>query len=131
MFGSKRLKALSFLGFHFNSHLLKKLIPFKRRGLQHFKNDYRNDKIYSIAQEDRDKMPSFSRCYTCKICDTYCPQGNPSYLVQTFSRSLTDFDLLIPLASCGGCDLCEKHCPQHVPIKQIVQFMTKYKSEIE
>ncbi len=133
----KQIKALSFLGTFFTLHFIKKIFRINQRGKKEFIEDYAKDRIFPISAEQRAQMPGFSRCLSCRICDTVCPkvleqpqQPAPSYIVGTFSRSLTDFDLFDDAFQCGDCDACEKACPYHVPIKSVIGFIQSGKKQI-
>lgn len=133
----KQIKALSFLGTFFTLHFIKKILRINQRGKKEFIEDYAQDRIFPISAELRSKMPVFSKCLNCRICDTVCPkvlekpeQPAPSYIVGTFSRSLTDFDLFDDAFECGDCMACEQACPHHVPIKEVIGFVKDGKKEI-
>ena len=133
----KQIKALLFLGTFFTLHFIKKIFRINQRGKKEFVKDYAPDRIFPISAEQRARMPEFSKCLSCRICDTVCPKvvespnlPAPSYIAGTFSRSLTDFDLFDDTFDCGDCDACEKACPYHVPIKSIVEFIKDGKKKI-
>ena len=126
----KQIKSLSYLGYSFFLHILSRLLMIKQRNKLDFLQSYHKDRIFPLTISERRSMPSYSSCYACSLCDYYCPAVNqpvnrfvPSYLVMSFSRSLTDFHLLPNNLACSDCNACEAHCPQNVPIKKIIQFM--------
>ncbi len=137
MISLKKIKALIFLGIHFALHIIKKLFRIDQRKKADFLNAYKEDNIYSIDPKWREQMPDFSSCFHCHICDVYYPNLNsekkmsPSYLVGSFSRSLTDFNVLDEALSTKDYEECEKHCPQNVPICGIVEFMKEKKELME
>ncbi|EKD50152.1 MAG: hypothetical protein ACD_62C00629G0002 [uncultured bacterium] len=132
----KKLMSLAFLGYHFNAHIITRIFRRKRNGLKAFLQFYQRDQIRPLPREWGQKLPSFSACTQCRVCDTYCakyaenPHGMaPSFLVGCLSRSLTDFDLFAGVPNCGDCTTCEKHCPQSVPISEVMRFMKDMKQQ--
>ncbi|MCP5464363.1 MAG: hypothetical protein H7A33_04990 [Deltaproteobacteria bacterium] len=126
----KKFKSTGFIGLHFMIHALKKPFPFFKTGLKRFLNNYRQDHIFALSDKERAQMPSYSHCMTCKLCDLNCPKLasdpqfiSPSYLVNSFSRSLTDLRLSNTLDFCVGCQQCEQICPENVPIMDILHFV--------
>lgn len=138
---SKKVIAISFLGFSFFKLLLKKIFLFRRRGQKQFLQSYEVDHIFPVSLQIRQEMSRYSACYTCRICDVACPQvgisgfSGPAFLVASFSRSLVDYHLYnSDLHYCENCSSCEKSCPQKIPIKNIISFMgdvAKSKSSIQ
>jgi len=131
----RKFKALIFLGYHFTLHFMKRFLPFARRGLDEFNKDYRDDRIFAISPEQRELIPHYSHCYSCRLCDTVCPEISqnpaflaPSFLVSSFSRSLTDFYHFEATNSCAQCSSCETICPQDVPIKRLIDYMKETQS---
>lgn len=128
---AKKFKALLFLGWHFLVHFFKKIFP-QAAGKEKFLDYYRPDRIFPISIQHRKPMPSYSLCITCRLCDTVCPEITenptltaPSFLVTSYSRSLTDHVHFAPQGyQCGICRACEKICPQNVPIRAIIDFMS-------
>lgn len=128
----KKLKALAYLGWNFFLHFFKKIFtqtPNKKT----FLNYYKPDGIFTIEPLERQNMAQYSQCLTCKLCDLSCPElqmnskfPGPSYIVQSYSRSLPDYKLLkTQNLNCEKCNICEEACPFHVPIKSIIDFMTQ------
>lgn len=131
----KKIKAVAYLGLHIILHFLKKIFKIKQRHKKDFIQSYKADRIFAITAHQRTEMPAYSRCYQCRLCDTVCPELAtnpkllaPSYLVGSFSRSLTDFYYYETVYDCLDCQKCEDICPQDVPIKEIIEFM-KYGKE--
>lgn len=133
----KKLKSFIFLGKHFALHFLKK--PFKKgRGLLDFKQSYQKDGIFAVPDKFRVIMPSFSHCMTCKQCDSVCPELNrtpnflaPSYVVTSFSRSLTTFDLFSQKKCWENCQLCQSACPKDVPLIDLFEFIQNGKTQLQ
>lgn len=131
--GLQKIRAFSFLGYHFVKHSVRRFLGIKRRGRSHFLKDYASDGIFTVSSSERDGMPDYSRCVMCRLCDVVCPEISvkpsllaPSYLVMGFSRSLTDYPHFSQESfACGDCHTCEDVCPQHVPIRKIIEFMEK------
>lgn len=133
----KKLKSFIFLGKHFALHFLGKLFP-KRRGLKEFKESYQKDGIFAVPPEFRMQMPDYSHCMTCKLCDSVCPELlhnthflAPSYVVTSFSRQLTNFNLFNQKTCWESCNLCEQACPKDVPLVQVFQFINKGKQLLQ
>lgn len=130
----KMIKSLLYLGVYFVLHLLKKLFHLGQRNSTEFKLAYLDDHIFAISAKHRHKMPEYSSCHSCRLCDTVCPELAtsptllaPSFLVSCFSRSLTDFTYSDTNFSCQNCKLCEEICPQNVPIRSILDFIQEGK----
>lgn len=129
---SKKIKALAFLGWHFAMHFFKKGARKRASGYDLFFTSYADDGIFAISSKTRAQMPSFSQCLSCRLCDVACPELSanpsllpPSYIVVGFSRSLPDYAFFQKSNfDCGTCRKCEEICPEHVPIREIVDFMT-------
>lgn len=128
--GLQKIGALSFLGYHFVKHSVRRLFGISRRDKSHFLKDYAPDGIFAVSGVERSAMPDYSRCVMCRLCDVVCPEIStksllaPSYLVTGFSRSLTDYHRFSQGSfACGDCRACEDVCPQNVPIRKIVEFM--------
>jgi len=133
----KKIKAIAFLGLYFVLHIFKKIFKIKQRHKQDFLQSYKADRIFAISPERRREMPDYSKCYQCKLCDTVCPELNtknrllaPSFIVGSFSRSLTDFYYYETDYDCTDCQKCEDICPQDVPITKIIAFMKEGKELI-
>jgi Fe-S oxidoreductase len=131
----KKAKAYGFLAWHILRHYLHKLFPRPRPDLKRFFEHYGAEGIFAIDAPTRAKMPAFSRCYVCRLCDTVCPNLAdhpgflpPSYVVGGFSRSLTDYARFRPAdTDCGdACRDCEDICPQHVPIGDMIAHMRRH-----
>lgn len=128
---AKKINALAFLGWHFVTHFFKKALRHTGPGDKLFLNSYATDGIFAIDKGTRARMPSFSHCLSCRLCDVVCPEIlakpgllPPSYMVASFSRSLTDYALFRKESfDCGTCRECETICPERVPIREIVDFM--------
>lgn len=127
----KKAKAQGFIARHVLLHMLKLLVARPIPGLRRFFERYRADRIFAVSPRIRSLMPDFSSCHSCRLCDAACPQTlsstefvAPSYVISSFSRSLTDHGLFAATAfDCADCRACENACPQHVPIPELIAFM--------
>lgn len=137
----RRFKAWLYLSYHFSKHGIKKLLLLKPPGLSAFMAAYRHDRIFAVTAPQRALFNAFSGCITCRCCDEVCPELKinrrflaPSYVVGSFSRSLTDHHFFAVGETCTECQLCEEACPQKVPIKELLNLMrappeTRFESE--
>lgn len=131
--GLQKIRALSFLGYHFVKHGVRRFLGIARRGQSHFLKDYAPDGIFAVSPSERSGMLDYSRCVMCRLCDVVCSEISvkpsllaPSYVVMGFSRSLTDYPHFSQESfACDDCRACEDACPQHVPIRKMVEFMGK------
>lgn len=126
----KKINAIAYLGLNFVLHFFKRVLHINQRGKAEFLEAYRKDRIFSVSAEHRKNFPDYSSCIVCQLCDTVCPAlpgtatTTPSFIVASFSRSLTDFHLLnFDTNACTSCSHCEEVCPEDVPIKNILEFM--------
>ena len=69
---SKLLSWLN-LAYRFNVHLIKKPFVGHEKGKAMFLDNYRADHIFPLGQEIRTRLPELSRCISCGLCDTVCP----------------------------------------------------------
>lgn len=130
----KKAKAYGYLAWHVLVHYARFLFPRQRPDLKLFFKHYGAEGIFAVDAATREKMPSFSGCYACRLCDTVCPElaANPrflapSYVVTGFSRSLTDYAWFDAAdAECASCRACEDACPQNVPIGDIIAHMRRH-----
>lgn len=132
MMSAKRMKALWFIGRHFVVHLAGRVLRVKGRGKKEFLESYRADGIFPLNATDRQNIFDFSKCQTCKLCDLECPELTtnksflpPSFIVDSFSRSLTDFAHYKQASACLSCQICQDICPEQIPIKKIMDFMQR------
>lgn len=131
----KTITAKLFLAFHLTLHFFRRLFGINKRGKAAFVKNYQADRIFTLNKQQRQDMPDYSRCLYCKLCDYACPSFQsgqmslpPSYIVGSFSRSLTDYAYFNIDHSCQDCHSCEDICPQHIPINSVISFM-KYGKE--
>lgn len=115
-------------------HAFRRIFGLKQRRKKEFLESYKADRIFSISPQQRQNMPDYSRCLYCGLCDVVCPELqikpqnlSPSYIVGSFSRSLTDYTYFNSDYNCESCGLCQSVCPQDIPIKDIVNFMQEGK----
>ncbi|MBF0103810.1 MAG: hypothetical protein HQM16_00660 [Deltaproteobacteria bacterium] len=135
----KKIKSLAFLAMGLVQHFFLSLFHINRRHKKEFLASYRDDRIFPVSPTFRDMLPDFSRCLYCFRCDAHCPENNgsnsafmpPSFIVGSFSRSLTDFCYDFTGATCEQCRVCESVCPQSIPIRQILSFIKQEKKNLQ
>ena len=105
-------------------------------GLDQFLSNYREDNIFAIDPQERDRYHTFARCIQCNICQPYCVMfraigelefPGPMTVAATCSRSLSELGTSAGVIyNCTQCRLCETTCPENAPIAELVGFIRKY-----
>jgi succinate dehydrogenase/fumarate reductase-like Fe-S protein len=117
---------------------LKKAISPPEDGLAKFTENYRPDGIDYLTPEEVERLPSYSTCIACHLCDAHCPIAKetspalfpgPSWLVMCAGRSMPAFPATLNYLSywekCGDCRRCEEVCPARIPLKELASFVDR------
>lgn len=136
----ERLHALVILAWALVKTLIAPIFG-ERRGLAAFQQSYaEKEKLGALTEDERDELPSFSRCIACGRCDV----GEASRIVQskgTFggvmdlvlasSRSMPDFDAAtrsFEAIDDARLEALEAICPTDVPMRAIKAFVLSNKA---
>lgn len=104
-------------------------------GLALFHKNYNADRLPPVTEEERARMPAFSRCIACGRCDVgeaaRMARSGGSYpglmtVVLTSSRSMPDYDAAeLALDHVPEEVLREKEsiCPTNVPFVELARFV--------
>ena len=128
------MKLSSFIrfGYYFARQILRR-IARPHRGLEEFRSNYGADRLLPMTRENRDSLPSFSKCIACGLCDhaiRISGESSPTFLgPQQFAlagtRNLPDYDALLPtieILQRANLKELERICPVHVPFEKMVEF---------
>jgi hypothetical protein len=131
-----RLKALWLLALALLRTLLRLLFRRKRfGGISAFRANYDADGLPPVTPEERKRLPAFSRCIACGLCDRgesrrIAASGGayrgPMALVLAASRSMPDFRAAAYSWSFVPDDVLvekERICPTSVPFRDIARFV--------
>ncbi|HEY6556065.1 MAG TPA: hypothetical protein VI072_02290 [Polyangiaceae bacterium] len=131
-----RLKALWLLALALLRTVLRLL--FRRRkasGISAFRANYDADGLPPVTAEERKRLPAFSRCIACGLCDRgearrIAASGGayrgPMALVLAASRSMPDFRAAAHSWSFVSEEVLadkERICPTSVPFRDIARFV--------
>ncbi len=136
----ERLHALLILAWALVKTLLSPLFG-TRRGLPAFQASYaEKEGLEALDEEDRSKLPTFSRCIACGRCNvgeaSRIVASKGAYqgvmdLVLASSRSMPDFDaaaLSFEGVSDERLEELERVCPTEVPMRAIKKFVTSHRN---
>lgn len=131
-----RLKALWLLSIALLRTLLRLLFRRKRAGgINAFRANYDADGLPPVTAEERNRLPAFSRCIACGLCDRgearrIAASGGayrgPMALVLAASRSMPDFRAAAYSWSFVTDEVLaekERICPTSVPFRDIARFV--------
>ena len=131
-----RLKALWLLALALLRTLLRLLFRRKRfGGISAFRANYDADGLPPVSAEERKRLPAFSRCIACGLCDRgegrrIAASGGayrgPMALVLAASRSMPDFRAAAYSWSFVSDEVLaqkERICPTSVPFRDIARFV--------
>ena len=132
-----RIISLINLAYRFNVHMLKKPVASARGNARdRFLQNYADDRLAPLTEQQRQQLSRFSRCICCGLCDTVCHNlrasrchlfNGPSDLACSLGCSMPDFDLpdeyLAQWRACGDCRECEEICPSGVPLRELAAFV--------
>lgn len=121
-------------GYYFVRQLFLRAIG-RAPGLKAFQENYANDRLLPFSMDEREILPSFSRCVACGMCDAafsgYARVSRsefrgPSDLPLSYSRNPPDFDGLrkyVRNLKEGDLEALERVCPAKVPFRRLVVFV--------
>ncbi|HMJ16198.1 MAG TPA: hypothetical protein VK524_32510 [Polyangiaceae bacterium] len=131
-----RLQALWLLTLALLRTLLRLLFRrSKRGGISAFRANYDADGLPPVTAEERKRLPAFSRCIACGLCDRgegrrIAASGGayrgPMALVLAASRSMPDFRAAAYSWSFVSDEVLaekERICPTLVPFRDIARFV--------
>jgi heterodisulfide reductase subunit C len=130
---AERIKALAVLGYNFNLHLFRSVLPREKKDqMEKFLGFFREDRISALTPDEYREIVNFERCVVCGLCPAHCrPMEEapgrflgPMHLAASSSRSHPEFvHDLDSLTLCAACGQCEPICPETVPVAAIAPAM--------
>lgn len=134
----KKIAALLNLAFCFALHWLKKLLFWRKNGLEAFESHYRQE-ILPLDARDLKTLFEFSACLNCRLCDSACPAlfslprerfPGPSFVLTTASRSFRNlWASSLDASLCQECTACANACPNGIDVKGAVAFVQRKVAE--
>jgi len=130
-----RVKAIVLLTFALFRTLLRLVFRRRRGGIPAFRANYDADGLPPVSAHERARLPGFSRCIACGLCDRGEAErigaSGGAYrgvmaLVLAASRSMPDFRAAAYSFSFVSDEVLaekERICPTGVPMRQIAQFV--------
>lgn len=127
-----RVVAFLRLGFYFARCLWARLVA-PPRGLLRFRQAYEGERLYALAEDEREAVAALSKCIACGLCDVHFGHyprvarvalRGPSDFVLGYTRPLPDWDALVePLAQLerGDLERIERLCPAQVPFERVAR----------
>ena len=131
----KQLKSLAVLGYNFALHILRNLIPRKRRNqAEVFKGYFKSDWIGAFTPEEQELIFNLEACTVCGLCNQVCLPAfldgkflGPEHLVSCAGRSQPEYIFdLDDFYHCTLCGKCEEVCPEEVKISQLALLMRRW-----
>ena len=131
---SGRALALAVLGWSLLKVASARLFG-ERSGLALFHDNYGPDRLPAVDPEERERMPAFSRCIACGLCDfgeaERMGASRGAYpglmaVVLASSRSMPDFDaaaLALEHVPDEVLESKEAICPTGVPFRDLAAFI--------
>jgi len=134
-----RLHALVLLGWHFLLHYLKKVtFLYDPGGLDQFRENFDEEGLGSLSDDERDALRQWERCIGCGLCEAACSElsvipdnrhAGPRYVAMCSMRDLSEADDALPsaeaLEACD-CEELEEVCPVDIPICDIASFLERF-----
>ncbi len=128
-----RWKSIAVLGYNFNLHLLRSLIPRRKKDqAELFLGYFRDDRIAALTAEEQESLEQLQGCVVCGLCPAYCRVmeqspgrfKGPMHIAATASRSQPEFAHdLDSILLCAVCGQCEPICPERVPVSKAARHM--------
>jgi len=132
----KQLKSLAVLGYNFALHILRSLIPRKKRNqAEIFKGYFKSDWISAFSSEEQELIFNLEACTVCGLCNQVCLPASlgdgrflgPEHLVSCAGRSQPEYIFdLDDFYHCTLCGKCEEVCPEEVKISQLALLMRRW-----
>jgi hypothetical protein len=136
-----RLHALFVLAWGLLRSLMAPLLGL-RRGLDAFRGSYAADRLAPMSPDERRRLPTFSRCIACGLCDAgegaAMARSSGRYagvmdLMLSSSRSMPDYDAAARSFEAVGDSrlaVLEARCPARVPMRQVAAFVRVKAAEV-
>lgn len=136
-----RLHALLILAWALARSLLAPLVG-ARRGLSDFRRSYAADRLPPIAPDERHRLPQFSGCIACGLCDVGEGEriagsrgiyAGVMDLMLASSRNIPDYDAAARSFDAVGDERLaqlEARCPTRVPMRQLATFVRAKAAEL-
>jgi hypothetical protein len=136
-----RLKAIWLLSWALLRALVRRLFG-RRGGLAAFRANYDPDGLPPVTLEERRRLPAFSRCIACGVCDrgegermakSAGAYPGPMTMVLAVSRSMPDFRAAarsFGFVSDAVLEQKEQVCPTGVPFREIAEFVRRKADEV-
>jgi succinate dehydrogenase/fumarate reductase-like Fe-S protein len=136
-----RLHALLVLTWGLVRSLMAPLLGL-RRGLEAFRRSYAADRLAPMSPEERRRLPAFSRCIACGLCDAgegaAMARSSGRYagvmdLMLSSSRSMPDYDAAARSFDAVGDSrlaVLEARCPARVPMREVASFVRSKAAEV-
>jgi hypothetical protein len=121
---------------------LVRSIFMPKLGVADFREHYAPDRLPPVAESERRRLPMFSGCIACGLCDvgqsdltqiSHGAYAGVMDLMLASSRSMPDYDAAtVSFAAIGDAKLAEleKICPARVPMREIAAFVRAKGAEI-
>jgi hypothetical protein len=128
------LRAAVLLAWALVRTLLGNMLGYQR-GLRDFQKSYAPDRLPPMDPDDRMRLPTFSRCIACGLCDvgegariaaSHGVYAGVMDLMLASSRSIPDYDAALAAFEAVGdarLEELEARCPTAVPMRDVAAFV--------